>query len=85
MLNFRQRINYWARTIKSEARSQKELDRKSIALEFFKLVGSGKFKEGVRKLTCLTQVERSNKIQIILLLKREYGFMKIQSRLLDPI
>lgn len=36
------------KSIKSEAMNQKEVDRKNIALEFFKLVSSGKFKEGLR-------------------------------------
>ena len=35
-------------TIKSDLISQKEIDQKKIVLEYFKLVGSGKFREGLR-------------------------------------
>lgn len=35
-------------TIKSALISQKEIDQKKIVLEYFKLVGSGKFREGLR-------------------------------------
>jgi predicted SnoaL-like aldol condensation-catalyzing enzyme len=37
-----------SRTVKSESTKQKETDRKNIVVEHFKLVGLGKFKEGLR-------------------------------------
>lgn len=37
-----------SRTIKSESLRRREIDRKNIVIEYFKLVGSGKFKEGLR-------------------------------------
>ncbi len=35
-------------TTKPEATRQKETDHKNIVMEYFKLIGSGKFKEGLR-------------------------------------
>ena len=46
-------INFWRlvtmqQTIKSEVMSQKEIANKNIAIEFMGLIGSGRFKEGLR-------------------------------------
>lgn len=37
-----------SKTVKSESIKQKETDRRDIVIEYFKLVGLGKFKEGLR-------------------------------------